>query len=157
MLKQPNFFQSQPFTLPKGAPAKFYLSTTFSLSFVISSVVPTRLSTFYADLATKIGNRNLKFGWFMCCLWTQTLLLKSPISPMYCSLQPEQVMQYITLFEVQLIVTFVLNFVFDGLKVMLLVSSVLACTTPCFIAFCDLAWWWSSFIWIKSCFGRYFL
>ena len=40
MLKQPNFFHSQPFTLPKDAPAKFYLSTTFSLSFMISSVAP---------------------------------------------------------------------------------------------------------------------
>ena len=46
MLKQPNFFQSQPSTLPKDAPAKFYLSTTFGLSFVISSVVPTRSLTF---------------------------------------------------------------------------------------------------------------
>ena len=59
MLKQPNFFYSQPSTLPKDAPAKFYLSTIFGLSFMISSVAPTR-STSYAYLITKIGNRNLK-------------------------------------------------------------------------------------------------
>ena len=73
MLKQPNLFQSWPSTLPKDAPAKFYLSTTFGLRLMISSVAPTRLSTFYAYLITKIGNRNLKnatleffstrFGW----------------------------------------------------------------------------------------------
>ena len=63
MLKQPNFFYSQPFTLPKEAPAKFYLSTTFGLSFMISSVAPTQSSTFYACLITKIGNRNLKAIW----------------------------------------------------------------------------------------------
>ena len=60
MLKQPNLFYSQPSTLPKDAPAKFYLSTTFGLSFMISSVAPTRSSTFYTYLITKIGNRNLK-------------------------------------------------------------------------------------------------
>ena len=60
MLKQPNFFQSWPSTLPKDTPAKFYLSTTFCLRLMISSVAPTRLSTFYAYLITKIGNRNLK-------------------------------------------------------------------------------------------------
>ena len=59
MLKQPNFFHSQPSTLPKKAFAKFYLSTTFGSSFMIPSVAPTRLSTFYAYLVTKIGNRNL--------------------------------------------------------------------------------------------------
>ena len=58
MLKQPNFFHSQPSTLPKDAPAKFYLSTTFGLSFV-SSVASTRSSYSYAYLTTKIGNRNL--------------------------------------------------------------------------------------------------
>ena len=57
--KQPNFFYSQPSTLLKEALAKFYLSTTFGLSFMISSVAPTRSSTFYAYLITKIGNRNL--------------------------------------------------------------------------------------------------
>ena len=36
MLKQPNFFYSQPSTLPKEPIAKFYLSTTFGLSFMIS-------------------------------------------------------------------------------------------------------------------------
>ena len=42
MLKQPNFFYSQSYTLPKDAPVKFYLCTTFGLSFMISSVAPTR-------------------------------------------------------------------------------------------------------------------
>ena len=60
MLKQPNFFQSQTSTLPKDAPAKFYLSTTFGLRLMISYVAPTRLSTFYAYLITQIRNRNLK-------------------------------------------------------------------------------------------------
>ena len=41
-------------------PAKFYLSTTFGLRLMISSVARTRLSTFYAYLITKIGNRNVK-------------------------------------------------------------------------------------------------
>ena len=59
MLKQPNFFHSQPSTLPKEALAKFYLSATFGLSFMISSVAPTQSSTSY--LITKVGNRNLKF------------------------------------------------------------------------------------------------
>ena len=46
----------------KDAPAKFYLSTIFGLSFTMSSVVPARLSTFYAYLITKIGNSNfIKF------------------------------------------------------------------------------------------------
>ena len=40
--------------------AKFYLPTTFGLSF-ISSVAPTRASTTYAYLLTKIGNRDLKW------------------------------------------------------------------------------------------------
>ena len=42
MLKQPNLFHSQSATLPKDARANFYLSTTFGLSFMISSVAPTR-------------------------------------------------------------------------------------------------------------------
>ena len=50
MLKQPNFFYSQPSTLPKEALAKFYLSMTFGLSFMISSVAPTRWLTSYAYL-----------------------------------------------------------------------------------------------------------
>ena len=75
MLKQPNFFQSWPSTLPKDAPAKFYLSTTFGLRLMISSVAPTRQSTFYAYLITKIGNRNLKGLHFLglrflgLCFW----------------------------------------------------------------------------------------
>ena len=64
MLKQPNFFCSQPSTLPKEALAKFYLSTTFALSFMVSSVAPTRSSTSYAYSVTKLGNRNLKQ--FLC-------------------------------------------------------------------------------------------
>ena len=59
MLKEPNFFDSQPCALPKNAPANFYLSPSFGLSFVISSVAPNRSSTFYSYLITKIGNRNL--------------------------------------------------------------------------------------------------
>ena len=59
MLKQPNFFYNQPSTLPKEALAKFYLSTAFGFSFMISSVASTQLSTFYAYLITKIKNRNL--------------------------------------------------------------------------------------------------
>ena len=59
MPKQPNFFYSQAATLSKDAPAKFYISSAFGLSFMISSVAPARSSTFYAYLITKIGNRNL--------------------------------------------------------------------------------------------------
>ena len=59
MLKQPNFFYSQPSTLPKDTLAKFYLSTTFDLSFMITSVASTRSSTFYTYLITRIGNHNL--------------------------------------------------------------------------------------------------
>ena len=55
MLKELNFFHSQPSTLPK-----FYLSTTFGLSFMIRSVAPTRSLTFCEYLITKIGNRNLE-------------------------------------------------------------------------------------------------
>ena len=57
MLKQPNFFYSQPFALPK-----FYLSTTSGLSFMVSSVASTQSSTFYAYLTTKIGNRSLRLS-----------------------------------------------------------------------------------------------
>ena len=46
MPKEPNFFYSHPSTLPKDPPAKFYPSATFGLSFMISSVAPTRSSTF---------------------------------------------------------------------------------------------------------------
>ena len=47
-------------------------------------------------------------------------------------------MQYVTLFKLQFIGTFALDFVFDGDAVGLFY--VLACTTFCFVAFCDLAW-----------------
>ena len=59
MPKQPNLFHSQPNTLPKDVAAKFYISAAFGLSFMTRSVAHTRLSTFYAYLITKIGNRNL--------------------------------------------------------------------------------------------------
>ena len=60
MLKQPNFFNSQPSTLPKNARAKFYLSMTFGLSFMISFMAPSRSSTFYTYLITKMRDRSLK-------------------------------------------------------------------------------------------------
>ena len=62
MPRQPNFFYSQPSTLQKKALAKFYLCTTFDLSFMIRSVAPTRSLTFYPYSVTKIGNRNLKMS-----------------------------------------------------------------------------------------------
>ena len=46
MLKEPFLLQSS--TLPKDAPSKFYLSTTFGLSLIIISVAPARSSTSYA-------------------------------------------------------------------------------------------------------------
>ena len=58
MLKQPNSY-SQLSTLPKDAPAKFYLYMSFGLSFMISSVTSTRSSTSYAYLITKIENRKV--------------------------------------------------------------------------------------------------
>ena len=63
MLKQPNFVNSQPSILPEEAFAKFYLSTTFGLSFTISSVAPTQSSTSYTCLITKIMSCNLKGQW----------------------------------------------------------------------------------------------
>ena len=60
ILRHPNFFHSEPSVLSKDAPAKFHLSATFILSFVINSVAPTCSSTFYAYLITKIRNHNLK-------------------------------------------------------------------------------------------------
>ena len=42
MLKQVNFFHSQLSTLPKEALAKFYLSTTFGLSFMVLQPLPDR-------------------------------------------------------------------------------------------------------------------
>ena len=71
MLKQPNFIYNQPSTLPKESLAKFYLSMISGLSFMISSVAPTRSLTSYAYLVTKIGNRNLNV------LRTLTFLLSS--------------------------------------------------------------------------------
>ena len=59
-LQAPKFLYSQNSTLPKEALAKFYFSTTFGLSFMISSVAPTQSSTFYTYLITKIGNRNFE-------------------------------------------------------------------------------------------------
>ena len=50
MLKQPNFFYSQPSTRPKETLAKFYLSMTFGISVMISSVAPTRSLTSYSYL-----------------------------------------------------------------------------------------------------------
>ena len=44
----------------KDAPAKFHLSATFGLSFMISSVASTSSPTFYAYLITKIRIHNLK-------------------------------------------------------------------------------------------------
>ena len=57
--KETKFFYSQPSTLPKETPAKFYLSTTFGSSFMISAIAPIRSSTSYAYLMIKIGNGNL--------------------------------------------------------------------------------------------------
>ena len=61
MPKQPNFFHSQCSTLPKDAPAKFYLCTTFGLRFMLSSVAPTRSSTFYAYLSPNSETITLKY------------------------------------------------------------------------------------------------
>ena len=52
MLEQPNFVNSQLSSLPKDAPEKFYLSTASGLSFMISSVAPTQLSTSFTYLIT---------------------------------------------------------------------------------------------------------
>ena len=53
MPEQPNFFCCQPSTLPK-----FYLSATFGLSFMISSVAPSRSSISYTYLLTNIGKQH---------------------------------------------------------------------------------------------------
>ena len=58
MLGHPNFFHSEPSVVSKDAPAKFHLSATFGLSFLISPVASTCSSTFYIYLITKL--RNLK-------------------------------------------------------------------------------------------------
>ena len=61
MPKRSNFFYSQLSTLPKEALAKFYLSTGFGLSFMISSVAPNPIVDFLRiiNLIAKIANRNL--------------------------------------------------------------------------------------------------
>ena len=58
--KTPKFFHSEPSVLSKDAPAKFHLSATFGLSFMISSVASTCSPTFYKYLITKIRIHNLK-------------------------------------------------------------------------------------------------
>ena len=65
---QKNYY-SQPSTLPKEALAKSYFSTSFGLSFMISSVTPTRSPTFYAYLGpiytiTNTGKLEFGFGTF---------------------------------------------------------------------------------------------
>ena len=47
MLRHPNFFHSEPSVLSKDAPAKFHLSATFGLSFMVSSVASTCSPNFY--------------------------------------------------------------------------------------------------------------
>ena len=58
--KTPKFLYSEPSVLSKDAPAKFHLSATFGLSFMISSVASTCSPTFYTYLVTKIRIHNLK-------------------------------------------------------------------------------------------------
>ena len=60
MLGHPSFFHSEPSVLSKDSPAKFHLSATFGLSFMISSVASTCSSTFYIYLITKLRIHNLK-------------------------------------------------------------------------------------------------
>ena len=60
MSRHPNFFNSEPSVLSKDAPAKFYPSATFGLSFMISSVASTCSPTFYIYLITKLRIHNLK-------------------------------------------------------------------------------------------------
>ena len=60
MLRHPNFFNSEPSVLSKNAPANFYVSATFGLSFMIRSVASTCLPTFYKYLISKIRIHNLK-------------------------------------------------------------------------------------------------
>ena len=59
-IRHPNFFHSEPSVLSKDAPAKFHLSATFGLSFMISSAASTCSATFYTYLITKIRIHNLK-------------------------------------------------------------------------------------------------
>ena len=96
MLKQPHSFYRHPSTLPKEALANFYLSMTFGLSFMISFVAPTRSSTSYAYLITKIGNRNLKisnhlFRQCICIPMVQTV----PSSPLAILLKCSQEVQFL--------------------------------------------------------------
>ena len=56
MLRHPNFFHSEPSLLSKNAPAKFNLSATFGLNFMISSAASTCLPTFNTYLITKSQN-----------------------------------------------------------------------------------------------------
>ena len=58
IVKQQNFFHSQPSTLANQALTKLYISTIFSLSFMISSVAPARSSTSHGYLIIKIGKRD---------------------------------------------------------------------------------------------------
>ena len=60
MLRHPSFFHIKPSVLSKDAPAKFHLSATFGLSFMISSVASTCSPTFYIYLITKLRIHNLK-------------------------------------------------------------------------------------------------
>ena len=89
MLKQPNFFYSQPSTLSKEALEKFYLSTTSGLSFMISSLASSRSLTSYAYLVTKIGNHNLNRinrNTLKTCMQNATKnrnILDSDVTPMY--------------------------------------------------------------------------
>ena len=50
--KKLSFLSSKYYSPLNDAPAKFYLSTIFGLSFTINSVAHVRLSIFYAYLIT---------------------------------------------------------------------------------------------------------
>ena len=54
MPEQPNLFLQSAYYTSEGRTCKVSLSTTFGLSFMISSVVPTQSSDFYAYLITKV-------------------------------------------------------------------------------------------------------
>ena len=66
MLKQQNLFYIQPSTLPTEAPEKFYLSSTFGLSFTVRSVDPARS---YAYLIL-FNNVPFPHRFFLCCAKT---------------------------------------------------------------------------------------
>ena len=59
ILKQPNFFYGKPSHFKRKHLQSFTFLRQFGISFMTSSVVPTRSSIFYAYLITNIGNRNL--------------------------------------------------------------------------------------------------